>query len=338
MQLLNHRESDRRSDSRRFPIRVASIVAFAMLAGAAVANGQQVPRVRTPDERFANLKGYPFAPHYAEINGLRMHYVDEGQATQGTFLLLHGEPSWSYLYRNLIPVFVQAGYRVIAPDMIGFGRSDKVTDPQWYTVDAHVGMVRGLIERLNLRNITIVVQDWGGPNGLINAAEMPDRFARLIILNTWLHHEGYAYTQALFDWNARSQGVDFSKLGALPWVQGSPDKADTLTVAYQAPFPPAMPEAQVGALRWPWMLPFKNPKEGAAERQGRAYATLGAWKKPAHVIFGETDQVFNVAWGKEFAAHIPGATFDVVPGAGHMVQETGATLAQLILRRIAEEK
>ena len=338
MQALDHPDSDRSTDSRRFLTRVAPIIALAMLVGAAAANGQPVPRVRTPDERFANLKGYPFAPHYAEINGLRMHYVDEGQATRGTFLLLHGEPSWSYLYRNLIPVFAQAGYRVIAPDMIGFGRSDKVTDPQWYTVDAHVGTVRGLIERLNLRDITLVVQDWGGPNGLINAAEMPDRFSRLIILNTWLDHEGYQYTPALREWNARSQSVDFSKMGAGPWAQGSPDSVDTLSVAYGAPFPAGMPDAQVGAFRWPWMLPFKNPKEGAAERQSRAYAALASWKKPAHVIFGETDQVFNVAWGKEFAAHIPGATFDAVPGASHMVQETGAPLAQLILRRIAEEK
>lgn len=310
-----------------------AIFVVVLVFGVARPTGQpQVPRVRTPDERFANLKGYPFAPHYADIDGLRMHYVDEGQPTKGTLLLLHGEPSWSYLYRNLIPVFVQAGYRVIAPDMIGFGRSDKVTDPNWYTLDAHVGMLRGLVERLDLRNVTLVCQDWGGPIGLVNATDMPDRFARLVILNTWLHHDGYRYTQAIFDWNARSQAVNFATIPPMPWLPRSPDSAQDLQAAYRAPFD--TPESQIGALRWPWMLPFKNPKEGGADRQSRAYAALASWRKPAHVIFGETDQIFTVAWGKEFAAHIPGATFDVVPGAGHMVQEVGAPLAELILRRI----
>jgi len=292
---------------------------------------QTVPRVRTTESRFANLKGYAFAPHYQEINGLRMHYVDEGTAVRGTMLLLHGEPTWSFLYRNMIPVFVKAGYRVIAPDMIGFGKSDKVTDPNWYTLDAHVGMLRGLIERLDLRNITVVCQDWGGPYGLVNATEMPDRFSRLVILNTWLHHEGYEYTQALRDWNARSQSVDFSNIGGANWATYSPDDAETLRVAYSAPFEGR--ETQIGALRWPWMLPFMNPREGGAERQAKAYAALGRWNKPAHVIFGETDEVFNVEWGKKFAAHIPGATFDIIPGAGHMVQEVGAPLAELILKR-----
>ncbi len=296
-----------------------------------------VARIRTPEDRFANVKGFPFPPHYAELHGLRLHYVDEGQPTNGAFLLLHGEPSWSFLYRNLIPVFVRAGYRAIAPDMIGFGRSDKVTEPAWYTLDAHVAMLRGLIEQLDLQNITLVCQDWGGPIGLVNATEMPNRFARLVILNTWLHHNGYAYTPALQQWHQRSQGVDFSRMGALPWAQGSPDDAATLQAGYTAPFPTDQPEAQTGAFRWPWMLPFARPVEGGAERQGQAYALLREWHKPAHVIFGEADQVFNVAWGREFAAHIPGATFDVIPGAGHMVQEVGAPLAELILRRIGEE-
>lgn len=298
-------------------------------------SAQPPPRVRTAEARFANLKGYPFPPHYADINGLRMHYVDEGQALKGTMLLVHGEPSWSYLYRNLIPVFVKAGYRVIAPDMIGFGKSDKVTDPNWYTLDAHAGQLRGLIEKLDLRDITLLCQDWGGPYSLVNVADMPGRFARLVIFNTWLHHEGYKYTQAIYDWNARSQSVNFMQIGAAPWLTRSPDTAETLQVAYRAPFD--APETQVGAFRWPWMLPFKNPKEGGAERQALAYAFLGQWNKPAHVMFGDQDAIFTVEWGREFAAHIPGATFDVVPGASHMVQEVGAPLADLILNRIASE-
>jgi haloalkane dehalogenase len=295
-------------------------------------SAQAVPRLRTPEARFEGLKGYPYAPHYVDVNGLRMHYVDEGRATRGTFLLLHGEPSWSYLYRNVIPVLTRAGYRAIAPDMIGFGKSDKVTDENWYTIEAHVRQLRGFIEALDLRDVTLVVQDWGGPYGLINATDMPDRFARLVILNTWLHHDGYQYTQALRDWNARSQAVNFSQINGQAWVARSPDTIETLSVAYRAPF--HSPESQVGARRWPWMLPFKNPVEGGAERQARAYAALASWKKPAHVIFGDQDQIFNVAWGRQFAAHIPGATFDVVEGAGHMVQEVGAPLAELILQRI----
>jgi len=252
-------------------------------------------------------------------------------------LLLHGEPSWSFLYRNLIPVFTAAGYRVIAPDMIGFGRSDKVTDEGWYTLDAHVGMLKGLIELLDLRNMTLVCQDWGGPIGLINATEAPDRFSRLVILNTWLHHPEYVYTDALREWNRRSSSVDFSRMGAGPWMQSSPDDPETLRAGYSAPFPEDMPEAQVGAFRWPWMLPFVNPIEGGAERQTQAYRALESWNKPAHVIFGALDLVFPVDWGREFANHIPGASFDVVEGAGHMVQEVGAPLAELILTRIEDE-
>lgn len=291
------------------------------------------PFVRTPDDRFANLAGYPFAPHYAEVNGLRMHYLDEGTARDGTMLLLHGEPSWSFLYRNHIAIYVEAGYRCIAPDMVGFGRSDKVTDPAWYSLDAHIGQLRGVIEQLDLRDITIVCQDWAGPYGLCNVVDMPERFRRLIILNTWLHHDGYEYTPGLYAWNERAPSVDFSNMGPL-FAMPSQDPPDVLQAGYRAPF--FSTESQVGAFRWPWMLPFKNPREGGADRQARAYAALATWDRPAHVIFGEADHIFTPAWGETFAAHIPGATFDVVPGS-HFVQETGRRLAELILRRIAEE-
>ena len=296
------------------------------------------PVYRTPEERFTNLRGYPYTPHYVELNGLRMHYLDEGPGESGTMLLLHGEPSWSFLYRNLIGTFVGAGYRCVAPDSIGFGRSDKVTDPAWYTLDAHVGMLRGLIETLDLREIALVCQDWGGPIGLINAVDMPDRFERLVILNTWLHRQDFPYTPALHAWHQRSQSVDFSRMGAGPWQIGSPDPVDVLQAGYGAPFPVDAPEAQTGAFRWPAMLPFANPVDGGAARQEAAYAALASWHKPSHVIFGALDQVFPPSWGEEFARHIPSATFDVVEGAGHMVQEVGAPLAELILQRISAEQ
>jgi len=286
---------------------------------------------RTPDERFANIEDYPFGPHYVDIDGLRMHYVDEGTGEAGTFLLLHGEPVWSYMYRGAIADLAAAGYRVFAPDNIGFGKSDKVIDLEWYTLDHHVDTLKTLVARLDLRNVTVVVNDWGGPNGLIMATELPDRFARLIILNTWLHHDGYEYTQALRDWNVRSQSEDFTQFG---------------TPAMRAPFD--SPDATAGALRWPWMLPFDQPEAGNARRQAAAFDALASWDKPAHVIFGDADRIFSEAWGRQFAAHIPGATFHSIEGEGHrpLLQTGGGggsgthrgdEFAALVLRLIGEE-
>ena len=280
---------------------------------------------RTSDARFENLDAYPWQPNYMYIDGLRVHYLDEGQGPAGVMLLLHGEPSWSFLYRNMIPTFLESGYRIIAPDMIGFGKSDKVIDLEWYTVDSHVAILQELITKLDLNNITVFVQDWGGPNGLITATEMPDRFERLIVMNTWLHHEEYEYTDALRGWNVRSQSRDFTQF-VLPPI---PDPA------YRAPFDSQ--QATAGALRWPWMLPFAQPEEGAAQRQERAFNALANWNEPAHFFFGDQDQVFTVDWGRKFSAHVPGSTFDVIEGASHFVQETGEPLAKLIMQRIAEE-
>ena len=139
-----------------------------------------------------------------------MHYVDEGTGEAGTLVLLHGEPVWSYMYRDAIHGLAAAGYCVIAPDNIGFGKSGKVIDAEWYTLDHYVLTLKTLVRWLDLRGISIAVNDWGGPNGLIMATEMPDRFDRLIILNAWLHHEGYGYTDALRKWNVESQSIDFT--------------------------------------------------------------------------------------------------------------------------------
>ena len=190
-----------------------------------------------------------------------MHYVDEGTGEAGTMVLLHGEPVWSCMYRKAIPELAAAGYRVIAPDNIGFGKSDKVIDLAWYILDHHVETLEILIEELDLRNITIVVNDWGGPNRLILATEHPDRFDHLVILNTWLHHECYHYTDALREWNVRSQRINFSNR---PGGAGS---------ALQAHFDST--NAVAGALRWPWMLPFEQPKRAAA-RQERAFNALAS--------------------------------------------------------------
>lgn len=278
-----------------------------------------LPVHRTPDVRFVPLDDFPFAPNYVELDGLRLHYVDEGEGTAGTVLLLHGEPTWSYIYRRQIPEFVAAGYRTIVPDMIGFGRSDKVTDPDWYTVDNHVAILKEFINDLELQDITLVVHDWGGPVGLITATDLPERFERLVILNTWLHHDGFDYTERLRQWRDDALTLDFTDLPRF---------------GFRAPFD--RPAATVGAQRWPWMLPYAQPEAGAAQRQAAAYAALADWDKPAHLVFGDQDQIFTVAWGQEFAVHIPGATFTTVE-AGHFVQSFGAPLAEVILQQIALE-
>ena len=320
--------------NHRAPAQVATLL-LAFLPSLSAAQAQQVrpDAHRTPDERFQSLEGYAFEPHYLEVDGLRMHFVDEGEAELGTFLLLHGEPVWSYMYRGVIPGLVAAGYRVVAPDNIGFGRSDKVTKKEWYSLDRHVATLKALIERLDLRRVTVVVNDWGGPNGLVLATEMPERFARLVILNTWLHHEGYEYSRALRTWNQRSPNVDFTRIGAGP----------RFNMAIQAPFDTK--EATAGAYAWPWMLPFAEPEAGGAERQAAAWEALADWDKPAHVIFGELDPVFTADWGRQFAAHIPGATINIIEGERHRpLLDQAATgtyraseLVDLVLRLIAEE-
>ena len=177
---------------------------------------QPMPGVhRTPNACFAAIDDYPFEPHYINTDGLRMHYVDEGSGEAGTFMLLHGEPVWSYMYRDAIQGLAAAGYRVIAPDNVGFGKSDKVINLKWYTLDKYIQTLKALVRRLDLRKISIVVNDWGGPNGLVMATEMPERFDRLVILNTWPHHEGFVYTEALQEWHNISQAMDFTT-GATP--------------------------------------------------------------------------------------------------------------------------
>lgn len=302
---------------------------------------------RTPDQAFENLSDFPFEPRYIEWEGLRTHYLDQGPRNAPIMLLLHGEPTWSYLYRTMIPPLVAAGYRCIAPDHIGFGRSDKVTDDKWYVIDRHIERMAGFIERLDLNDITVVVQDWGGPIGLINAVEKPQRFARLAILNTWLHHDGFAYSPAIKAWRAAATNRHW-----LAWMRhdlpcgpivrrtcvrplANPEAVER---AYEAPFAGSI-KSKAGARRFPWCIPFAEPEAGSAERQSAAFETLKAWPKPAHVIFGESDPIFPPEWGRQWAAIIPGATFDVIERAGHFCQEdAGPEIAACLLQRISDTR
>ena len=167
--------------------------------------------LRTPDERFAGLTDFPYPPQYREWEGLRLAHIDEGPNDAPVALMISGEPTWSYLYRKMIPGLLAAGYRVVAPDNPGFGRSDKPADDDWYVIARHVEALAHLIETLDLRRITLFVQDWGGPIGLRQATTQPERFERLVILNTWLHHADYDYSPGILGW--RESATDPARLG-----------------------------------------------------------------------------------------------------------------------------
>ncbi|HEX6417088.1 MAG TPA: haloalkane dehalogenase [Acidimicrobiales bacterium] len=281
--------------------------------------------VRTPDERFAALPDWPFAPHYVDVHGVRMHYVDEGPRDADVFLLVHGEPTWSYLYRRWIPRLVDAGFRVVAPDHIGFGRSDKVTDDGWYVIDRHVEAQRALIDALDLSRIHLFCQDWGGPISLRNACDEPDRYARLFVGNTWLHHEGYAYTDAIRGW--REMAVDPERLGGdMPTglivsvtLRRTGHDTEAVQAAYDAPFTGGGSKA--GARRFPWCLPFARPLEGGAAWQQECFERLRSWSGPVHFVWGDADEIFTWESAQEWAAVVPGATLDRIAGAGHFLQE-----------------
>ncbi len=299
--------------------------------------------VRTPDSVFEELAGYPFPPHWHEVEGLRMHYVDEGPRAAPVMLMVHGEPSWSYIYRRMIPPLVEAGYRCVAPDHIGFGRSDKVIDEDWYTIERHEMNLRALITALGLTNVTLVCHDWGGPIGLRQAVDMPERFARLVIMNTWLHHDGHEYTEAIRRWREASQnpaqlGGDMptgDMLAGYAQVFGGRD-VEAVRAAYAAPF--TGPATKAGARRFPWLLPFAQPIEGNAADQARCFEALTRWAKPAHFIFGERDAIFTPEWARRWSGLIPGSTLDLIEGAGHFLPEShGELVAETILARIAAE-
>jgi len=289
---------------------------------------------RTPEERFANLPGYDFEPHYLEQDGLRMHYVDIGQGSP--VVMLHGEPTWSYLYRKMIPPVATAGHRVVAPDLFGFGRSDKPTDIAWYTYEAHVQSINRLIESLDLRDATIVVHDWGGPIGLRIATEMDDRFARIVVLNTGLFTGQGRMSEA---WWAFRNFIDRTKpdfpIGMLISGACVTTPADDVLAGYEAPFP--VPESKWGASAFPLMVATSPESPGAAEQMA-VNEKLKQWQKPVLVAFSDSDQVFSTRVGERLADRIPGARkpITVIEGAAHFLQEDkGEVIAQHIVEFLA---
>ena len=299
--------------------------------------------LRTPDERFAGLPGYAFAPHYvdvpdAELGLLRMHYIDEGDADAPIVLMVHGNPTWSFLYRNMIDPVVAAGYRVIVPDMIGFGRSDKPTRRSAYSLAKFVGWLRAFVEALDLRGVTLVCQDWGGPIGLRVLAETPDRFAAVLATNTLL--------QTI---DPPPLGVpEFPSEAILAWIESCrvnddlpvneliaracvhrPEQA--VLDAYAAPFPDARYKA--GMLEITCCIPVREGQPGLDENRA-AWRFLETWDKPFATAFSDQDPA-TIAWEDVFQRRIPGAQgvqHGRIPGAGHFVQEEqGAALAQYLV-------
>ncbi len=283
---------------------------------------------RTPEQRFENLPGYNFTPHYFEFDDLRMHYVDEGQGEP--ILLLHGEPTWSYLYRKMIPPLA-AHYRVIAPDYIGFGKSDKWTQVEEYTFARHEQNLERLVEALDLQNMTIVVQDWGGPIGLVYAANHPERVARLVILNTGLFSGQQPLSPGLQDWRkymAQTPDLAVGKMISRA-TRPSGGISPQVEAAYDAPFPAQV--AKAGVTAFPAIIPTSPHEPGAAEMQ-HAVEVLKQWNKPALVMFSDSDPIFSVELGRRMQAMIPGAQFSVIEGAGHFLQEEkGEIIAQRML-------
>ena len=284
-------------------------------------------RYRTPDERFDGLPGWEFAPRYAEQDGLRLHYVDEGAGDP--VLLLHGEPTWGFLYRKLIPPLASA-HRVIAPDYFGFGRSDKPVDPAWYSYDAHYGSIERLVAELELTALTVVVQDWGGPIGLRLAVEHPERVDRLVILNTGVG-AGHAPSQEWLRFRelVRRAGTDLQagRLVRGSCVQELPDEVEA---AYDAPFP--VPESKTGMLAFPELVPTE-PGHPSAEAMLAVREKLTRWEKPALVLFSDSDPIFSTSVAERIADLIPGALApQTVEGAGHFLQEDrGEEIAERIL-------
>jgi haloalkane dehalogenase len=288
--------------------------------------------LRTPDERFANLSGYPFVPHYVEVDGLRMHYVDEGPRDALPVLMLHGEPSWSYLYRKMIPIIAEdAGYRAVAPDLIGFGRSDKPVRREDYTYQRHVDWVRGCIEKLDLRNITLVCQDWGGLIGLRLAAEMEDRFARILVANTFLPTGDTPASDAFQTWRRFSQETPVLDVGAILRMGCTTELTSEVVAAYDAPFPDERYKA--GARQFPMLVPI-TPDDPAAEANRRAWEMLRRWSKPFLTAFSDRDPITR-GGDTVFQKAIPGAKdqpHTTIAGAGHFLQEDeGEELARVVV-------
>ena len=282
---------------------------------------------RSPDEAFEGLPGYEFTPHYVDQDGLRMHYIDEGEGDP--VLLLHGEPTWSYLYRRVIPQLTESA-RVVAPDYFGFGRSDKPVARSWYSYDSHFASVERFVTQLDLREVTLVVHDWGGPLGLRLAVEQPERIARLVVLNTGIFSGRPPNDQWLrFRAFVRRVGTELVP-GQLVRITCVRELADDVAAAYDAPHP--TPESKTGLLMFPELVPTDLEHPSAA-KMIEVREALKSWDHPTLVFFGDSDPIFPPVVAERFAARMPNAEcLPPVERAGHFVQEDAG---EEVGRRIA---
>ncbi|MEX3009253.1 haloalkane dehalogenase [Hoeflea sp. TYP-13] len=291
---------------------------------------------RTPEDRFENLPDYPFSPNYLEIDGgalgpLRMHYVDEGPRDGPVVLLLHGEPTWSYLYRKMIPPLAQSGFRVLAPDFIGFGKSDKISDRNAYSYLGHVDWMKEWTGKLGLRDITFFGQDWGGLIGLRLVAEMPELFARVMIGNTGLPTGDQDLGEAFKQWREFSQTTPTFNIGGIVSRGTARGMGDDVIAAYDAPFPEE--DFKAGARAFPMLVPA-SPDDPAAPAQRAAWESLRKFEKPFLTCFSDKDMIMR---GGEavFKKLIPGAAGQehfITENASHFLQEdAGPLLAEKLI-------
>jgi haloalkane dehalogenase len=313
--------------------------------------------VRTPEDRFADLAGYPFSPRYATLEGgVRMHYIDEGPPGAAPVLLLHGQPTWSYLYRTVIPVLTAAGLRAVAPDLIGFGRSDKPTDRTAYSLRAHTRWLSDLLTQLELTGLTLVVQDWGGPIGLGVLARSPHLFARVVAANTAMHTADASLAgalawpchstpdgevvvaQALLDYQRMTQ--ELPTLQPSLFVQGATTSEvdESVLAAYDAPFPDESYCA--GARQFPLLMGL-TPGSAAARQNRRTLEALAGFEGPLLTAFSGGDPSTR-GWAEVLQQAAPGATgqpHTLIEEAGHFLQEDkGPELGEIIARFVRDNQ
>ena len=291
--------------------------------------------LRTPDERFDGLPEFPYEPHYLMVpdnkgRGLRIHYVDEGPKEAEPVLMMHGEPSWSFLYRKMIPIFLEAGCRAVAPDLVGFGRSDKPADRSDYTYNRHVAWMQAWLEQVDLKRITLVCQDWGGLIGLRLLAARPERFARVVVANTGLPTGDFPISEAFLRWRRFSVEVPEFNVGAIVNMGTLADLPEEILGAYNAPFPDET--YKEGARVFPSLVPI-TPDDPAAAANRQAWEVLSRFDKPFLTAFSDGDPITR-GGEQVFQKRVPGAQgqpHTVVQGGGHFLQEDrGEAFARVV--------
>lgn len=294
-----------------------------------------VEYVRTPDSRFQNLPNYHFAPHYEDVGGLRMHYVDEGSGSADPILMLHGEPSWSYLYRHMIPVCAAAGHRVIAPDLIGFGKSDKPTNIKDYSYQTHMNWLLSFINALNLNNITLVCQDWGSLLGLRLAAENPERFKAIVVGNGMLPTGEEKIPPAFKIWKAFALNSPWFPIAKIIETGSFKSLSKDEKRAYDAPFPSS--KFKAGTRAFPALVPV-SPDNPASAANKAAWEVLKKWEKPFVTAFSNGDPITR-GGDKYMRKLIPGAKGmkHAKLKGGHFLQEdSGPEFAQVVNNLLKE--